>query len=183
MFEDFIQSYGYYAVFIFACIEGEIAILTAGFLCKTGLLSLNLVILFAFLGTFITEQIMFFVGRIYGTKMLEKRPKLLKKSQKIIEFLHKYKHGFIFISRFIYGIRNISPLIIGTARISPIVFSSLNIPAALIWSVLVTYAGYLFADALDSAEWEMKLLQIVMLIIFITSVFIFIHKKKRSRKS
>lgn len=181
MFEDLIQSYGYYAVFIFACIEGEVAVLTAGFLCKSGLLSLKLVILFAFLGTFITEQIMFFIGRIYGAKLLEKHPNLSQKSRKIIEFLRRYKRGFIFGSRFVYGIRNISPMIMGTAGINPLLFSSLNIPAALIWSVIVAGAGYLFADALDSAEWEIKVLQILGLVIVIVGLLVFINKKTRTK--
>ncbi len=183
LFEDLIQSYGYYAVFIFACIEGEVAVLTAGFLCKSGLLSLKLVILFAFLGTFMTEQIMFFIGRIYGSKLLEKHPDLSKKSRRIIEFLRRYKRGFIFGSRFVYGIRNISPMIMGTAGINPLLFSSLNIPAALIWSVIVAGAGYLFADALDSAEWEIKVLQILGLVIVIVGLLVFINKKTRTKSS
>jgi membrane protein DedA with SNARE-associated domain len=179
LFESFIKIYGYYAVFIFACIEGEIAVLTAGFLCRQGLMSLQLVMLFAFLGTLITEQCLFFVGRIYGVKILEKYPKLAKKSRKVIKFLKKYDSAFIFGSRFIYGIRNVSPIIIGTAQITPLKFSTLNIPAALIWSVTVAGAGYIFANVLESAKESLEYIQIGALIILCAALIYFFRQKTK----
>jgi membrane protein DedA with SNARE-associated domain len=179
LFESFIQTYGYYAVFVFACIEGEIAVLTAGFLCRQGMMSLQFVILWAFLGTLITEQCLFFVGRIYGLKLLENHPKLLKKSNSAIDFLRKYDSAFIFGSRFIYGIRNISPIIIGIAKIAPLKFSTLNVPAAFIWSIVVAGAGYLFADVLESAKENLKYVQIGALVILCAALAHFFLRKKR----
>ena len=186
MFQDFIQQYGYYAVFLFACIEGEIAVLTAGFLCQRGMMSLDLVILFAFLGTFITEQCLFFVGRTYGTKILQKYPNIAEKYVKIISFLRKYDAAFIFGSRFIYGIRNFSPIVIGMAGIHPIKFSSFNIPAAFIWSVVIAGAGYLFSDALESAKTNVQVVEIIALTLLLIGFIVFLfkrNKKKRRQKS
>jgi membrane protein DedA with SNARE-associated domain len=149
-FEEVIRTYGYYAVFGFACIEGEIALLTAGFLAHQQLLSLPYVILTAFLGTLATEQAVFFIGRFYGQRILNRYPSLRHKSDTALRFLHKYNTFFIFIFRFIYGIRNISPLAIGTAGISPQKFSSLNIPAAIIWATSVAGAGYIFSNAIQT---------------------------------
>ncbi|MDR2268218.1 MAG: DedA family protein [Holosporaceae bacterium] len=177
MFESFIESYGYYAVFLFACVEGELAVLTAGFLCQRGLMALHFVMLAAFLGTLITEQCMFFVGRRYGIKLLKKYPILSAKSDKVIGFLRKYDASFIFGSRFIYGIRNISPLAIGMAEIAPLRFSSLNVPAAMIWSVTVAGAGYVFADFLESVKNNLQYLQVAALVIFCGALLYFIRKK------
>ncbi|MDR0968026.1 MAG: DedA family protein [Holosporaceae bacterium] len=183
MFESFIHEYGYIAVFVFACIEGEIAVLTAGFLCRQDLMSLKFVILAAFSGTLLTEQCLFFVGRIYGLKFLEKHPKLKKKSNNAIEFLRKYDSAFIFGCRFIYGIRNVSPMLIGAAKITPLKFSSLNVPAALIWSIVVAGAGYLFADVLESAKANLKYAQIGLLAILCAALAWFYYKKRKSKRS
>lgn len=148
-FEEVIRAYGYYAVLGFACIEGEVALLTAGFLAHQELLSLPWVMFVAFLGTMITEQGIFFVGRLYGQRLIEKYPALRKKVELAFRFLHKYDTLFIFTFRFIYGIRNISPLAIGMAGIRPRKFSSLNVPAAAIWAIAVGGAGYIFADAIQ----------------------------------
>jgi membrane protein DedA with SNARE-associated domain len=166
-------------VFVFACIEGEIAVLTAGVLCKQGFMSLQLVMLFAFLGTLATEQCLFFVGRIYGTKLLEKYPKLAKKSIRVIEFLRKYDSAFIFGSRFIYGIRNISPIVIGIARITPFKFSTLNIPAALIWSVIIAGSGYVFTDVLEYAQENIKYFQIGVLAILCIALLDLLRKRRK----
>ncbi|MDR2067840.1 MAG: DedA family protein [Holosporaceae bacterium] len=177
MFEHFIANYGYWAVFFFACVEGELAVLTAGFLCQRGLMALHFVMLAAFLGTLITEQCLFFMGRRYGARLLKKYPILSEKSDKVIKFLKKYDSSFIFGSRFIYGIRNISPIIIGMAGITPLRFSSLNIPAAMIWSVAVAGAGYIFADFLESTKNNLQYLQIAVLIIFCAALLYFIRNK------
>jgi membrane protein DedA with SNARE-associated domain len=182
LFESFIQTYGYYAVFLFACIEGEVAVLTAGFLCRSGLLSLQFVMLSAFLGTLVTEQCLFFVGRTWGTKLLDKYPKLSQKSPKIIEFLHKYDSAFIFGSRFVYGIRNISPVIIGVAKITPLKFSTLNVPAAFIWAVSVAGAGYAFADVLESAKEHMKYVRLGASAILCAALACFLLRKADKRK-
>ena len=183
LFEHFIRDYGYYAVFLFACIEGEIAILTAGFLCEQGLLSLRSVMMAAFLGTVITEQALYFIGRIYGTKLLDKYPQLKKKSQKVIEFLRKYDAAFIFGCRFVYGIRNISPVVIGIADIPPLKYSLLNIPAACVWAVTVAGAGYVFAGMLEKAKNNLAYVQYGALGILLVALIWFIFQKKHKRKN
>ena len=182
LFESFIQDFGYYAVFLFACIEGEIAVLTAGFLCRQGLMSLQGVIFAAFLGTMITEQILYFVGRIYGIKLIEKHPKLKEKSQKVLEFLRKYDSLFIFGCRFVYGIRNISPIMIGAADIPPLKYSALNIPAAFVWAVIVAGAGYAFANVVEKAKDNLQYVQYAALVVLLSALFYFIFKKNQKRK-
>lgn len=181
--QEFIQQYGYYAVFLFACIEGEVAVLTAGFLCHRGLMSLEWVILCAFLGTFMTEQCFFFLGRVYGAKLLKKHPKLAQKSEKIIQFLKKYDMAFIFCSRFIYGIRNFSPIAIGMAKIRPLKFSACNIPAAFVWSVIVAGAGYFFSNALESAKEHIHATGLVLLAFICMGFGVFLCRKVQKNSS
>jgi membrane protein DedA with SNARE-associated domain len=183
LFEHFIELYGYYAVFAFACIEGEVAILTAGFLCKSGLMSLPIVMTVAFAGTLITEQSLFFIGRSHGRKLLKKYPKMQIKTEKIMAFLRKYNEVFIFGSRFIYGIRNISPIVIGMAGIHPLKFSSLNVPAAMLWSIVVAGAGYWFANMLESVSGNMKTVQLAALMVFLTAISIFIYRRSGKKRS
>lgn len=106
---------------------------------------------------------------------------MAEKSQKIIEFLQKYDAIFIFGSRFIYGIRNFSPVAIGIAGIHPLKFSTFNIPAALIWSVLVASAGYLFSDAVDAVKEHMHIVEIFALAILCIGLGIFLLKRKRKK--
>jgi membrane protein DedA with SNARE-associated domain len=179
-FEEAIRAYGYYAVFGFACIEGEVALLTAGFLAHQNLLSLPHVILTAFLGTLLMEQGVFFVGRFYGQRILNRYPRLRKKAEVAFRFLHKYDALFIFSFRFIYGIRNISPIVIGSAGIRPRKFACLNVPAAAIWATSIGGAGYVFADAIQTLITHFERYQrVFFLSIFLLGILLFLWIRKR----
>jgi len=179
LIQDFIRDYGYYAVFVFACVEGEVALLTAGFLCQMGMMSLPYVILTAFLGTLVTEQGLFFFGHFYGDSLLKKFPKVAEKSERILGFLRKYDSAFIFGSRFIYGIRNFSPIIIGVAKIPPIKFILLNIPAALVWAISVACVGYACSNFVELAKENIQYVEIASLLILILGFAYYIYRKHK----
>lgn len=147
--ESFVQKYGYLAVFLGSTIEGEVILITAGYFAYIGVLSLEWVIFFAFLGTLLADQGCFFIGRYYGPKLLDKFPALKKKSEKVFRLLHAYKNLFIMTFRFVYGIRIASPLIIGASQLNPRRFSILNFPAALIWAIVIACVGYFGTGTYD----------------------------------
>lgn len=147
--EEFIYKYGYWAVFFGSCIEGESVILTAGYFCAKGILSLPKIILLSFMGTLLADQGLYFFGRNFGMSYLKKRPHIQQKTQKIFDLLHRYDNTFIMSFRFIYGIRNITPIIIGASGFPVRRFVLLNLIAAALWAVIVCTAGYVFGEALQ----------------------------------
>lgn len=132
----------YVVLFLSACVEGESVVLTASSLAYSGYLSLPHVIGVTLAATVLADQLLFHVGRIYGPRLLMKRPKLKKKSAYILKMLKKYNVVFILVFRFIYGIRTVSPLILGTSDLSTRRFTILNVVSALIWTVISCYGGY-----------------------------------------
>lgn len=147
--ESFLTNYGYLAVFLGSTIEGELILLTAGYFAYQGFLDLKWVIVFAFLGTLIADQVCFFIGRHYGPKLLERFPILKQKSERVFRLLHTYKNVFIMTFRFVYGIRIASPLIIGAGQISARRFTILNFPAAIIWAISIAWLGYIFGGTFN----------------------------------
>lgn len=142
MFLDLLHKWGYLGVFIGSLIEGESVVLTISSMCYFGKFYLPKVMLLAFLGTWIADQISFFIGRTIGSRMLAKSTKLVTKSTKILGLLEKYDVPFILGFRFIYGIRIISPFFIGLSHISTMKFFLLNLVSAIVWSVLSCTLGY-----------------------------------------
>lgn len=157
--EDLLIEYGpllgYFILLLGSFVEGESIVLTAGFFAYKGYLSLPLIMLIAFLGTLFADQIIFFLGRIYGPGLLKKRPHWEVRARKAFELLNRYQVWFIMGFRFIYGIRTISPFVIGASGIPVKRFAILNVIAAAIWAVSSCYAGYLigyfFADEIEYA--------------------------------
>lgn len=182
-FSDIISTFGYYAVFLFACIEGEVALITAGFLARHNYLDIKYVILVAFLGTVIFEQCVYSVGRKYGRSLLVKFPKHEKRARRAMAFLRKYNTMFIFGYRFIYGIRNISPLIIGMAKVPKLKYVVLNVTASIVWASTIAGIGYFFADAMEAASENLQIFQKLLLGVFIlVPIIIFIIKQIRNIK-
>lgn len=181
--EQLISDYGYYAVAFFACIEGEVAMITAGILACQKILYLPYVMAFAFLGTFITEQVLFFLGRFYGNKIINKYSYIQEKSIKVFELIRKYDSIYIFCFRFIYGIRNVSPIIIGSAMIDPKKYFIINFLAALIWSILIPSVGFYFSSFVKNNVTDIKTYVAIMCLFVVALsvipyvIYKFIQKK------
>lgn len=156
--EAWLHEYGahfvYFIVLIGSFVEGESVILTASALAyKYEQISLTTLMAVAFTGSLCADQLLFFVGRKYGPRLIETRPSLKEASTKVFYHLHKHSTLFILSFRFIYGIRTASPLIIGAAGVRIKRFAILNFIAAAIWSILSCSVGYMigyfFADSIE----------------------------------
>lgn len=180
---------GYIVLLLGSFVEGESVVLTAGFFAYKGYLSLPLIMLIAFLGSLCADQLLFFLGRIYGPGMLERKPALKEKAEKAFGMLHHYHVWFILGFRFVYGIRTVSPFVIGASGISIKRFAILNVIAAAIWATLSCYAGYLlgyfFADEIEYAmEQAIKFQKYTIggLLLFLTVLGTYFYMKRKKNK-
>lgn len=156
MLSEMIAKYGYLAVFVGTFFEGETILVLGGFAAHRGYLELPYVMLAAFAGTFLGDQIYYFIGRRWGVRLLDKRPRWRERSAKAMALLHKYDVIFILSFRFIYGVRSVSPFVIGMSGISPLRFMPLNLLAAFIWAVAVGLLGYVFGEVFQLYLAEIK---------------------------
>ncbi len=139
---QFIDNYGYWAVFLGSLVEGESVILTASALASQGILNIHYIAVIAFVGTTIADQLLYFLGRKYGNRILNSSAKMKSASEKAFNLLRKYDTYFIIACRFIYGVRVASAIVIGASGIPPKRFIPLNILSAAIWAVISCYGGY-----------------------------------------
>ena len=142
---QFVQNWGYIAVFLGSMIEGESVIFIAGFFAHEGYLSLPKIIIVSFIGTLFADQVLYHVGRHYGNHIIDRFPSFRPRADRAFLLLRRYENIFILSFRFIWGIRIISPIIIGSSGVSIKRFMVLNLIAAVIWSVGSCVAAYYFA--------------------------------------
>ena len=147
----FIKDWGYWAIFLGSLVEGESVILTASSLAALGYFNIKKVMLIAFFGTLLADQMLYYLGYFKGEVIFKRFPSLRQPADKAFSMLHKYDTWFILSCRFIYGIRIISSIVIGAARVQPWRFMILNMIAAAIWAVVSCMAGYLLGDIV--CEW------------------------------
>ncbi len=148
-FEVLISTYGYAAVAIGTLFEGETILVVAGFAAHQGYLKLPWVIFYGFLGTLCSDQLTFYLGRVQGTKMLDKRPYWRSKSRRVFDLMRRNQTWLVLGFRFFYGFRTITPFLLGTGNISPLRYLILNIFGAIIWAIGIAFSGYLFGQVVE----------------------------------
>ncbi|MEI6708606.1 MAG: DedA family protein [Methylococcales bacterium] len=156
-----IQSYGdwiYLIAFFWAALEGETFVIFAGLAAQRGYLNIYELILAVGLGSLMGDQICFWLGRCYGTRLLHHFPKLEGGVKQAIVWLEKHAVGFILSYRFMYGIRNVSSIAIGMSHLRWEKFALWNFIAAFVWAVAFSNIGYLFGGLIQQMpEGEDKL--------------------------
>lgn len=140
--QDFLNQYGYVALMIGTFFEGEAAILFVSSLIHKGLFAFPLTVLSAFLGSFASDWIYYFIGRLNGIYFLAKRPKLHAKVSVFTQFFHRYRFQVLFSYRFLYGFRVVIPLVIGMSGLPPTKFLFYSVFTGLIWATTVCSVGY-----------------------------------------
>lgn len=156
--EDLIQTilgqYGYLLyplVLVWTFIEGETIVLFTGALAADSKnnISVELLALFALAGSFAGDQLYYYIGRRYGSPLLNRWPTFEKKIAWAFELVQKNRILFILTFRFIYGIRNFAPFVIGIAGVSRIQYFILNLIAASLWAHSFAWGGYFLGRALE----------------------------------
>lgn len=140
--ESLLRRYGYYLVLVWVALHGATIVIVAGGLSAALGLDLGLIILCAFVGAVVGDQVLFSFSRAKGEKILERFPRLAEKLEKLSGLFGRHSTLLILVYRFVYGIRNITPVFLGINRISKRKFFFLNLVGAFIWAVAFAYGGF-----------------------------------------
>ncbi len=171
--EELLSSYGYWAILAGCFFEGETVLVIGGFAAYQGYLHLPWVIVAAYGGTLLGDQLYFYLGRVYGQRLLKRRPYWQSRVGKVQGLLKRFQTSLILLFRFLYGIRAITPFVIGMSGISPRKFLVFNALGALIWAVLVGSGGYVFGTVLEGLLGNVKKYERLILgLMFLTGVLV-----------
>jgi membrane protein DedA with SNARE-associated domain len=177
--------YFYVVAFVWTFLEGETVILVAGFIASQGRLNPWLVLGSAWLGSFLGDQLYFWVGRCYGQVLLERYPRWRSNVDAALHWLEKYNVGFILSFRFIYGVRNISSFAMGLSAIHWFRFLQLNFLAAGLWAASFVFVGFFLGHAFNAILGEVaRKFSLAMLGIFVAigAGMWLLHRLQRRRR-
>lgn len=184
-----ISEYGYAALVIGSVAEGETITLLGGVAAHQGLLRFPLVVLAVALGGMIGDQLLYLVGRRYGTKILRRFSRHREKIHQAQTLIRRHPYLFVIGSRFMYGFRIIGPLLIGTSRLRPKIFLPLNIIGAIVWALLFTTLGYVGGEVIGPwlHQFDQHVKRWIWLILAIALVFClrwwFRHRRKKRQRN
>jgi membrane protein DedA with SNARE-associated domain len=184
-----ISQYGYAALLVGSLAEGETITLLGGVAVHQGLLRFPLVVLAVALGGIIGDQLLYFVGRRYGVKILRRFTRYRGKIHQAQALIRRHPYLFVIGTRFMYGFRIIGPILIGTSHLKPKIFLPLNILGAFIWALIFTTLGYVGGEVitpwLESFDQHAK--RWIWVVIAIALVFClrwwFRHRRKKREEN
>lgn len=178
---EWIESHGewfYLITFVWTFFEGETFVIFAGVAAQLGILRLDYLIACAWVGSFLGDNLYFWLGRRYGDRLVARFPRIKPGTDLAILWLKKYNTGFILSFRFIYLVRNFSSFACGMSGIYWPRFMLLNFIAAGVWATTFAGAGYLFGVVFTEAALPIK---IGVLCVFgsLIGYAIYMHRKNK----
>jgi len=176
-FSEYLQTYGYFFLFLGTFLEGEAVLILAGFFAFQGTLSLPGVIMTALAGSFFGDQFYFFLGRWRGKWLLGLFTSMAKKFRRALRLIEKYGSFVAFVSRYTYGLRIVLPIILGMTSLSRKRFLVLNFLSATIWAIIFSLAGYFFGKSASFFIEDLDRYEpyIVLVLLFIIGCFWLAH--------
>jgi membrane protein DedA with SNARE-associated domain len=196
----YVTRYGYLAIFVLVFLQeigmpnpfpNELLLMFSGYLSFKGLLFLPYVILTVVCADFIGTNILYFIFYSAGAFIMQKKPKWIPLSDKMISRLSdrisKGGQLRIYIFRVTPFTRGYASVITGLLQIKPVIFLPLALISGFTWALVYVVIGYcigpswdLFTESIGSFKY---LLLIVMGAVLSTFLFVCIIRNRRQQKN
>lgn len=155
---SYIEQYGYWALFfclwlgiIGMPIPDEMIVMSGGFVSSLGILNVIPAFVLTYLGVVSGLSLGYILGKIFGTKVLDKlmkkkKAKYLLKSQQMVE---KYGHYALVTSYFIPVVRHIVPYVVGMNNMSFKMYALYSYTTGFVWTLVYFVLGSLFGQHIN----------------------------------
>jgi membrane protein DedA with SNARE-associated domain len=174
-FQQLIEQYGIYAVFLLCTVEGDITLLISGVMAHGaffGRYSFFQVLFFGTLGGVIGDCFGYMIGRIFHENAKDYR--FYQVAQPRVEkLIDKFGGSAIIISKYIYGIRVAMCVFYGVGEMPFLRFVWLSAVSCSLWVFILSGAGYFFSGAITSVIGDYQRIGIALFFIVMIGVIIF----------
>lgn len=185
------DSWGYFGILLLMILESanipipsEIIMPFSGFLVSIGKLNFLAVVIVGAAGNLIGSLLSYFLAYVYGEKGINFVMKLFFSHPAHLETAKRWfvKFGPLsaFIGRFLPVIRTFISFPAGMFRVNLAIFSGLTFVGSFIWSLMLTFVGYVLSANWNVLEPYFRSFDILIIaVLFLGAVYIF---RKRSGK-
>ena len=190
----YFEHYGYWVIFFGVMLEnagipvpGETILLAAGFFAYQGHFQVWEVMAISVAGAVLGDNAGYYIGHRIGRATLERYGRHVGLTHARVAHMDRFfaRHGdkTILVARFITGLRVFAALLAGSSRMRWRTFAVYNMMGAVLWSFVITLAGYFFGRSWELLERWVKGAGMIALAIALVVVITMIVLKRRSRKA
>src|SRR5262249_52038416 len=156
----------------------------AGVAAQQGRLELQYVMVCAFCGSLISDQLAFFIGRHWGMRWLTRKPGRMERFERARGLIDRHQTLITLTFRFLYGLRNVIPFALGMSRMKTTRYILLNMIGAAVWAVALAALGWGFGAAAELFMGHVKTGQKWFLLALAVGggIFYLVYKARDRRK-
>jgi len=165
-------------------LPGDSLLFAVGAIAANGRLDLFPAMLILLVAAILGDTVNYWVGNLAGHKLVEKFPRLIKKRHidRTHEFFERYGGKTIIIARFVPIVRTFAPFVAGIGAMTYRRFMTYNVVGALLWVLLITPAGYFFANfPVVKKNFSLVIIGIIV-VSTLPAVFEFVREWRRARR-
>lgn len=156
--ETFLQSYGFWALFVAAAFEGDLTLLLTGVLIHLGIWPALQALAVGAAGALTGDIFYFWLG--HGTA---RRWLTTAHGQRVLPHIEcaaqRYGIWSLFFARYVYGARIATMFFWGMRRIPLYKFIGLNAINCVLWALTFGGLGYLFSTSIEAMVGEFRRLE------------------------
>ena len=193
---NLLLTYGYLVIFLGSALDnfglpssGDIVMFAGGFFANSGRVSLPLVMLIGFLGATVSDNSVYWIGRIGGRPLLTRilKVRLLsfildtKSLDKVEHYFEEHGRKTVFVGRFGPGLRSMTPLFAGVSRMKYYHFLPYSLAATTTWAVLTATVGYVFGQYWNELLAVARSVGYGFVVLVALLIFLYVYRRRRVR--
>jgi len=146
-------------------------------------LNIHLMVVLMVIAAVVGDAVNYTIGRVFGNQLF-KNPdsKIFRRSylDKTHAFYERHGGKTIILARFVPIVRTFAPFVAGMGKMPYRHFALFNVAGGLLWVLLFTYAGYLFAD-MPIVQKNLNLLMLAIVVLSVLPGIIEVWRQRRGR--
>lgn len=176
--QELFREYGLWAIFFLTMIEGDLTLLIAGFMARTGLFDFRDALLVGTSGGVAGDLIGYLIGRMFRSRARTLRF-YMRAKPRVERLLRRFGGFSLFIVKYTYGLRTATAVFCGLAHFGFTRFAPLTLLSCLVWVLVLSGGGYIFADSVERIIGEIKSIEKILLVIALLVGLAFLVKHLR----
>jgi len=143
-----LSSYGYLILAYYSLGGGMLALIGAGILSSMGKMDITTSIAIATVANILGDNLLFYLARTNKDAVKKHLTKHKRKIAWTNLLMRRYGWLAVFLQKYIYGVKTLVPIVMGLTKYDLKKFTILNIPASIVWGLVVGLVSYFFSTAI-----------------------------------
>ncbi len=193
-------AHGYLVIFLGAALDnfglpasGDVVMFAGGFFANGGQAALPVVMLLGFAGASVSDNAVYWVGRVGGRPVLTRifKVRLLsflldaKTLGKVERYFEEHGRKTVLVGRFGPGLRSMTPLFAGVSQMKYSYFLPYSLAATTTWALASATIGYVFGEYWDELLAVARSVGygFVVLVVLFVALYLYRRRAKNKRAS